>query len=195
MNGGPQMPAIQTQPINNDSDFGLLLSAVNRLMARYGFPLVRHQGSASWLAGPQSPRNRGKVYFKLLFQGFGTPAVFGVRREFAQSVPRLAALQWPLDFTVMPATDVFFVGFKVPPGNHELVRQRVERILGALPEPDPAFGILLDEEDDSDFDEQLEAVRTQVLQPVRKEQLLDLPRWQGQVLGKLNREEIYDDCV
>jgi hypothetical protein len=158
MNGGTKMPAIQTQLINNDSDFTLLLSAVNRLMARHGCPLVRHKGSASWLAGPQSPRNREKVYFKLLFQGFGAPIVFGVRREFARSIPRLAALQWPLDFTVMPATDVFFVGFKIPCGNHELGRQRVERILGALPEPDAAFAIPLDEEDDSDFDEQLEAI-------------------------------------
>src|SRR3989442_614761 len=123
------MPAIQTKPFKKDPDFLLLLDALNRLMARHGFPLVRHTGSASWLAGPRFPGNEGMTYFKLLFQGAGAPAVFGIRREFAKSVQKLAALQWPMEFTVMPATEVPFVGFKIPAGNHELGRQRVEKIL------------------------------------------------------------------
>jgi hypothetical protein len=63
-----------------------------------------------------------------------------------------------MEFTVMPATDVAFVGFKISAGNHELGRQRVEKIIGALPEPDPTFAIPLDDEDDSDFDKQLEGL-------------------------------------
>jgi hypothetical protein len=152
------MPAIQTKPIDKDPDFPLLLDAINRLMARHGFPLVLHKGSASWLAGPRFPGNEAMTYFKLLFQGAGAPAVFGIRREFAQSIPKLAALKWPMEFTVMPATDVAFVGFKIPAGNPELGRQRVEKIIGVLPEPDRKFVIPLDDEDDSDFDKQLEGL-------------------------------------
>lgn len=152
------MPAIQTKPIDKDPEFPLMLDAINRLMARHGFPLVRHKGSASWLAGPRFPGKEGMTYFKLLFQGAGAPAAFGIRREFAQSIQKLAAIQWPMEFTVMPAKDVAFVGFKIPAENHELGRQRVEKILGVLPEPDPAFAIPLDDEDDSDFDKQLEGL-------------------------------------
>ena len=43
----------------------------------------------------------------------------------------------------------------IPPGNVELGRQRVEKILGALPKPDPAFAIPLDDGANGDFDEQL----------------------------------------
>ena len=38
-------------------------------------------------------------------------------------------------------------------------------------------------------------LRQQLPQPAVKGASRELPRWQGQVLGKLTREEIYDDSV
>ncbi len=39
----------------------------------------------------------------------------------------------------------------------------------------------------------VQAVRQQLGRAAPKEQPKDLPRWEGQVLGNLTREEIYDD--
>jgi hypothetical protein len=149
------MPAIQTKPINGDEDFLSAQEGINCLMATHGFRLVQHKGSATWLAGAGHPGHEGETYFKLLYQGKGRPYVFGIRREFAQTVEKLQALRWPLEFVVMPATEVGFLGFQIPAGNEELGRQRVEKILGTLPEPDPALAILLDDGADDAFDEQL----------------------------------------
>jgi len=150
------MPAIQTRPINDDAEFLKVQEAINRLMARYGFPLVTHKGSASWLAGAVYPSRSTETYFKLLYRGRGVSYVFGIRREFAHSIDKLKALQWPIEFTVMPATEVPFVGFTVAPGGADVARQRVEKILKTLPEPDPSFAIPLDGEDEADFDRQLD---------------------------------------
>jgi hypothetical protein len=149
------MPAIQTRPINNDPDFLAIQDAVNRLMAPYGFPLVPYKGSASWLAGAGYPSRATETYFKLLYRGKGKPYVVGIRRDFAESIEKLKSIQWPMDFVVMPATDVPFVGFNVPVGGVDVARQRVAKILGTLPEPDPAVAIPLEEGGDGDFDEQL----------------------------------------
>lgn len=149
------MPAIQTKPINGDEDFLSMQENINRLMAAYGFRLVQHKGSATWLAGVGYPGHEGETYFKLLYQGKGRPYAFGIRREFAKTVQKLQALRWPLEFVVMPATAVGFLGFQIPAGNVELGRQRVEKVLGSLPEPDPALAIPLDDGAEGDFDEQL----------------------------------------
>lgn len=150
------MPAIQTKPINGDQDFLSMQDSINGLMAAHGFPLVQHKGSATWLAGAGYPGHEGETYFKLLYQGKGRPYAFGIRRDFATTIEKLQALRWPLEFAVMPATDVGFLGFQIPPGNVELGRQRVEKILGALPEPNPALAIPLDDGADGEFDEQLD---------------------------------------
>jgi hypothetical protein len=150
------MPAIQTRPIHGDADFLQIQEAINRLLARYGFPLVTHKGSASWLAGAAYSRRSTETFFKLLYRGRGVPYVFGIRRDFAHSIDKLKALQWPLEFAVMPATEVPFVGFTVPPGGADVTRQRIEKILKTLPEPDPSLALPLDGEDDTDFDRQLE---------------------------------------
>jgi hypothetical protein len=149
------MPAIQTKPINGDEDFLSMQEVFNRLMATHGFPLVQHKGSATWLAGAAYPGHEGETYFKLLYQGKGRPYVFGIRRVFAETIEKLQALRWPLEFVVMPATDVGFFGFQILAGSAELGRQRVEKILGTLPEPDPALAIPLDDGEDDAFDEQL----------------------------------------
>ncbi|HJT78047.1 MAG TPA: hypothetical protein VJ739_12660 [Gemmataceae bacterium] len=39
----------------------------------------------------------------------------------------------------------------------------------------------------------VEALRNQLAQPAAKAAARELPRWEGQVLGTLSREEIYDD--
>jgi hypothetical protein len=42
----------------------------------------------------------------------------------------------------------------------------------------------------------VQTLRQQLVQPVPpKKEAKDLPRWEGQVLGNLTREEIYDDDV
>jgi hypothetical protein len=150
------MPAIQTRPINNDPDFLAIQETVNRLMAPHGFPLVPYKGSATWLAGAGYPSRATETYFKLLYRGKGKPYVFGIRRGFAVSIEKLKSIQWPMDFVVMPATDVPFVGFNVPVGGVDVARQRVEKILSTLPEPNPALAISMNDEDDGDFDQQLD---------------------------------------
>ena len=150
------MPAIQTRPINHDPDFLVVQDRINRLMAKYGFPLVQYKGSGSWLAGAGYPTRAMETYFKLLYRGREKAYVFGIRKDFEESVEKLKALQWPMEFVVMPATDVPFVGFNIPAGNAEVAEQRVTKILGTLPEPDPALVIPLEEGNDTDFDQQLE---------------------------------------
>lgn len=39
----------------------------------------------------------------------------------------------------------------------------------------------------------VEALRSQLVQPVPRTAARELPRWEGQVQGNLTREEIYDD--
>ncbi|MGA2031876.1 MAG: hypothetical protein ABSG68_06450 [Thermoguttaceae bacterium] len=150
------MPAIQTRPINNDPDFLAIRDVINRLMAGYGFPLVSYKGSASWLAGAGYPSRSMETYFKLLYRGHSNPYVFGIRRDFAESIEKLKAIQWPTEFVVMPATDVPFVGFKIQTGGVDLAKQRVEKILKTLPEPNPAIAIALEESSEADFDQQLD---------------------------------------
>ena len=42
----------------------------------------------------------------------------------------------------------------------------------------------------------IQTLRQQLTQPSPpKQEVKDLPRWEGQVIGKLTREEIYDDSV
>lgn len=41
----------------------------------------------------------------------------------------------------------------------------------------------------------VQALRQQLPPPAQKKQTPGLPRWEGQVLGKLTREEIYDSAV
>ena len=152
------MPAIQTRPINDDSDFLTIQNAINRLMVAYGFPLVSHKGSASWLAGAGYPGRSTETYFKLLYRGIGNPYVFGIRKELAETIDKLKAIQWPMEFAVMPKTGVEFVGFKVQAGGVDLVQQRVEKILKTLPEPNAAWAIALEEVDEADFDRQLDSL-------------------------------------
>lgn len=41
----------------------------------------------------------------------------------------------------------------------------------------------------------VQTLRQQLPQPVQQEKTFELPRWEGQVLGKLTREEIYESAV
>jgi hypothetical protein len=41
----------------------------------------------------------------------------------------------------------------------------------------------------------VQTLRQQLPQPAQKKRTVDLPRWEGMVLGKLTREEIYDSAV
>ena len=134
------MPAIQTRPIANDSDFFATRDAINPLMARYGFPLVPYKGSASWLAGAADPTRSTETFFKLLYRGRGKPYLFGIRRDYASGF-KLKSLRWPSEFSVMPSTGVIFWGSDVHPGDTDRVVQRVEKLLKALPEPDPSHAI------------------------------------------------------
>ena len=152
------MLAIQTRPINNDADFLAIQDTINRLMAKYGFPLVFYKGSGSWLAGAGQQGRSMETFFKLLYRGRGKPYVFGIRRDFAESVEKLKTLQWPMEFVVMPATEVPFLGFNIPAGGADLAKQRVDKILKALPEPNPSLAINLDEGNDADFDQQLDSL-------------------------------------
>lgn len=150
------MRAVQTRPINGDPDFLAAQDTVNRLLAPFGFPMVARKGSASWLAGAGHRSRAMETFFKLLYGGPGKPYVFGIRRDFAESVPKLKAVQWPQEFVVMPATDVPFVGFNITVGRVDVATQRLEKILGTLPEPDSYLAISLEEDSDSEFDQQLE---------------------------------------
>jgi hypothetical protein len=150
------MRAIQTRPIDNDPDFLAVQDAVNRPLARFGFPLVRYKGSASWLAGVGHPSRTRETFFKLLYLGKGRFYVFGLRRDFAESVGKLKGVSWPIEFAVMPKTEVAFVGFKCPVGGVEVARQRLEKILSALPEPAPSLAISLEENNEGEFDRQLQ---------------------------------------
>jgi len=152
------MPAIQTRPIANDRDFLALRDAINPLMARYGFPLVPYKGSASWLAGAADPARSTETFFKLLYRGRGKPYVFGIRADYASGFEKLKALQWPIEFSVMPTTSVIFRGFETHPGETDRAARRVEKILKALPKPDPSRAIPLNGASHDDFDEQLDAL-------------------------------------
>jgi hypothetical protein len=152
------MKAIQSRPIDNDADFLAIQDAINRLLARFGFPLVRLKGSASWLAGAGRPSQSKEVFFKLLYLGRGKGYVFGIRRDFAASIEKLREIRWPISFVVMPKTEVAFVGFNVPAEGMEVAKQRVEKILSTLPEPDSSLAISLEEGDDSEFDRQLQSL-------------------------------------
>jgi hypothetical protein len=146
------MRAIQTRPIDNDADFLATQDSINRLMARFGFPLVRYKGSASWLAGAGYPSRAKETFFKLLFLGKGKPYVFGIRRDFAENIEKLRGIKWPIEFVVMPKTEVAFAGFNIPLGGVEVARQRVEKILGTLSEPASSLAISLEEDNDGEFD-------------------------------------------
>ena len=56
----------------------------------------------------------------------------------------------------MPNTEVPFVGFEFPPDEADLAMRRVEKILKALPEPDPRLAIPLHNSSIADFDKQLD---------------------------------------
>jgi len=43
------------------------------------------------------------------------------------------------------------------------------------------------------LDTMIQTLRQQLRHPASKEPSHELPKWEGQVLGKLTREEIYDD--
>jgi hypothetical protein len=152
------MRAIQTHPIDNDADFLAIQDAINRPMARFGFPLVRLKGSAIWLAGAGRPSQAREVFFKLLYLGRGKGYVFGIRRDFAASIEKLKGLRWPIPFVVLPKTEVAFEGFNIPVGGVEVARQRVEKILGTLPKPDSSLAISLEGDSDGEFDRQLQSL-------------------------------------
>jgi hypothetical protein len=152
------MPAIQTRPIDDDPQFLTVRDGINRLLARYGFPLVPYKGSATWLGGSACPHRSLETLFKLLYRGRGKPFVFGIRADFIKENEKLKLVQWPIEFSVMPKTDVMFAGFNVEPGAAELATQRVEKILKTLPEPNPALAIKLDGPTDADLDHQLESL-------------------------------------
>jgi hypothetical protein len=150
------MRAIQTRPINGDPDFLAVRDSVNRLLAPFGFPMVARKGSISWLAGVGHPSRAMETFFKLLYVGRGKPYVLGIRRDFAESIPKLKAVQWLMEFVVMPATDVPFVGFNIAVGSADVATQRLEKILGTLPEPDSSLAISLEGDNDREFDLQLQ---------------------------------------
>lgn len=97
-----------------------------------------------------------ETFFKVLYAGHGKPYVFGIRRDFAESVPKLKTIQWPMEFVVMPATDVPFVGFNIAVGSADVATQRLEKILAALPEPDLSLAISVEGDNDREFDRQLQ---------------------------------------
>ena len=150
------MRAVQSRPIDNDLQFLAVRDAINVLLARYGFPLVAYKGSASWRAGATDPSRSIETYFKLVYRGPGKPFIFGIRKDFASQNEKLGPLRWPLEFTVMPNTEVPFVGFEFRPDDADRATQRVEKILRALPEPDPRLAIPLGDISDTEFDKQLD---------------------------------------
>ncbi len=150
------MGAVQSRPIDNDPQFLTILDAINPLLARHGYPLVSYKGSASWRAGATDPNRSTETYFKLIYRGRGKPFIFGIRKDFASEIEKLRSLRWPLVFSVMPNTEVPFVGFEFPPDEAELAMRRVEKILKALPEPDPRLAIPLHNSSIADFDKQLD---------------------------------------
>jgi len=154
------MPMIKTSPISNDGAFFAVRDAINRVLARYGFPLVQYKGSTSWLAGAADPSRSTETCFKLLYRGRKKSYIFGIRKDFAFGFEKLKDLPWPMgeDFAVMPATTVAFCGFEIDPGGGELAAQRVEKILRALPEPDPDVAISPSRASYDDFDAQLNAL-------------------------------------
>jgi hypothetical protein len=147
--------AIQTRPIDGDPDFLAARDSVNRLLAPFGFPMVVRKGSASWLAGAGHPGRAMETFFKLLYVGRGQPYVFGIRRDFAESIPKLKAIKWLIEFVVKPATNVPFVGFNIV-GSADVATQRLEKILGTLPKPDSTLAISLTGDNDREFDLQLQ---------------------------------------
>jgi hypothetical protein len=97
-----------------------------------------------------------ETFFKLLYVGRGKPYVFGIRRDFAESIPKPKTVQWLMEFVAMPATDVLFVGFSIAVGSADVATQRLENILGTFPEPDSSLAILVEEYNDREFDLQLQ---------------------------------------
>ncbi len=150
------MAAKQTRPIGGDKSFFTVRDALNPLLARHGFPLVQYKGSASWLAGTSEPGRAAETYFKLTYHGPNRPYLFAIRKDFASQFKKLHDLKWPVEFSVMPSTDILFLGFEVRSNEVEVAVQRVEKLLKALPEPTPEVAIPVHIDSHGDFDRQLE---------------------------------------
>ncbi len=116
--------------------------AINPLMARYGFPLVPYRVRPAWLAGAADPTRSTETFFKLLYRGRGKPFIFSGYVGLCLGFEKLKSLRWPSEVSVMPSTGVIFWGFDVHPGDTDRVVQRVEKLLKALPEPNPSRAIV-----------------------------------------------------
>lgn len=147
------MRSPRTVPVRGDKTFTDLVQKINQLMARWGFRLKMHKGSASWLGLPNTQWVNETIW-KLAYYGRNNMA-FGGREEFLAESEKLASIQWPLKFGVPPHSQVAFVGFRIT--DEKSAVERVERLLRALGEPDPINEIHLDADDD-DLDSQLAAL-------------------------------------
>jgi hypothetical protein len=147
------MRSPRTVPVRGDKGFTELVQKINLLMARWGFRLKMHKGSASWLGWPNTEWVNETIW-KLAYYGQNNMA-FGGREEFLATKEKLANIEWPLVFGVPPHAHVIFVGFRI--GESQSAVERIERILKALGEPDPAQEIRLEIGDDG-LDSQLDAL-------------------------------------
>src|ERR1700726_2027239 len=108
----------RTLPAPQGNDFWKLADRVDALMIVQGFGRRDRAGSVSWAVYPGTRHAAaepwkplvGATLWKLCYYG-ADKIVFGVRREVVDAVKKLAHLEWPLEFSVPPASDVLFRGF------------------------------------------------------------------------------------
>src|SRR5579884_2983063 len=129
----------RTVPAPQDSDFWKLADRVDALMKIQGFGRRDRVGSVSWAVYPGT-RNAsveqwkplvGAALWKLCYYA-QDKVVFGVRRELVDSVKKLARLEWPLEFSVPPASEVIFRGFYAT--NDRDCLEAIERLLADVGE-------------------------------------------------------------
>lgn len=124
----------RTLPAPQGSDFWKLADLVDSLMKTQGFGRRDRAGSVSWAVYPgtrHASEERwkplvGAILWKLCYYG-ADRVVFGVRCELVDSVKKLASLEWPLEFSVPPASEVVFRGFNAD--NERDCLDGIERIL------------------------------------------------------------------
>lgn len=124
----------RTVPAPQGSDFWKLADCIDALMKWQGFGRRDRTGSVSWAVYPGT-RNAsieqwkplvGATLWKLCHYA-ADKVVFGVRKELVASVKKLARLEWPMEFSVPPASEVIFRGFNAM--NDRDCLEAIERLL------------------------------------------------------------------
>ena len=156
------MEIVQTTPIPPGTWFSELEQRLDLLMSARGHIHVRQKGSASWRFGPAAPPSQQRQIIAKLLHLAHDDVLFGLRDEWAKTIPALGQLSWPRTFAVLPQVSVAFCGFKIGRDEIDHGVQRVERLLLLLPKVDASIGTNSPTElakREAEFDRQLDNLR------------------------------------